>query len=69
MKAKVIRVRDDSTLQIPKGWHTELVKGYRYQVRNGFRAEPCPGEAHSNAYIDNCSHCAPNWGVVAVQDD
>ncbi len=22
---------------------------------------PCPGEAHSNPHIDNCSLCAPNW--------
>ena len=25
---------------------------------------PCPGEAHSNAFIDNCMVCAPNWGQV-----
>lgn len=24
----------------------------------------CPGEAHSNAFIDNCSICAPRWGKV-----
>lgn len=22
----------------------------------------CPGEAHENAYIDNCMLCAPRWG-------
>lgn len=26
--------------------------------------EECSGEAHSNAYIDNCSLCAPRWGWV-----
>jgi hypothetical protein len=26
--------------------------------------EPCPGEAHTNAWIDNCGLCAPRWGVV-----
>lgn len=26
---------------------------------------PCTGEAHSNAFIDNCGLCMPRWGVVA----
>lgn len=26
--------------------------------------ERCEGEAHSNAYIDNCHTCAPRWGWV-----
>ena len=25
---------------------------------------PCPGEAHSNPFIDNCHTCAPRWGWV-----
>jgi hypothetical protein len=25
---------------------------------------PCSGEAHRNAYIDNCWSCAPSWGWV-----
>ena len=24
----------------------------------------CDGEAHSNAYIDNCMVCAPRWGFI-----
>ena len=28
------------------------------------RLIPCPGEAHRNAFIDNCGHCAPRWGEV-----
>ncbi len=24
--------------------------------------DPCDGEAHSNAFIDNCMICAPLWG-------
>jgi hypothetical protein len=24
----------------------------------------CTGEAHSNAFIDNCMACAPRWGFV-----
>lgn len=24
----------------------------------------CTGEAHSNAFIDNCMVCAPRWGFV-----
>ncbi len=27
---------------------------------------PCPGEAHSNAHIDHCMLCAPEWGVIEV---
>lgn len=26
----------------------------------------CPGEAHSNPYIDYCALCAPGWGLIAV---
>lgn len=25
---------------------------------------PCTGEAHRNAFIDNCMQCAPRWGLV-----
>jgi hypothetical protein len=25
---------------------------------------PCPGQAHSNPWIDNCLLCAPRWGVT-----
>lgn len=27
---------------------------------------PCPGEAHSNPFIDNCGVCMPRWGLVEV---
>lgn len=30
--------------------------------------EPCGGEAHSNAYIDNCSRCSPRWGFVGPKE-
>jgi hypothetical protein len=26
----------------------------------------CPGEAHSNPYIDHCMTCLPNWGRIAI---
>lgn len=26
--------------------------------------EVCDGEAHSNAFIDNCGRCMPRWGFV-----
>lgn len=29
--------------------------------------EHCPGEAHSNAFIDNCGHCAPRWGLIGPE--
>jgi len=25
---------------------------------------PCTGEAHGNAFIDNCMVCMPRWGWV-----
>lgn len=28
--------------------------------------EPCGGEAHSNAFIDNFMRCAPRWGWVGT---
>lgn len=27
----------------------------------------CTGEAHSNAYIDNCGVCAPRWGWLGEE--
>lgn len=31
--------------------------------RTRYRLTVCSGEAHSNAFIDNCGQCAPFWGV------
>jgi hypothetical protein len=28
----------------------------------------CGGEAHSNAFIDNCMRCAPRWGFVGKKE-
>ncbi len=30
--------------------------------------EPCGGEAHSNAFIDNCHRCAPRWGFIGPRE-
>ena len=30
--------------------------------------EVCGGEAHSNAFIDNCMRCAPRWGFVGAKE-
>lgn len=38
------------------------------QVKKGYHLIPCPGEAHSNPYIDNCMLCAPRWGLIEVLD-
>ncbi len=38
---------------------TELLESYGLKP-----LQPCGGEAHSNAHIDNCSLCAPRWGFV-----
>jgi len=33
----------------------------------GRKLVPCPGSAHENeAYVDNCSICAPRWGWIEV---
>jgi len=32
----------------------------------GMRLVDCPGEAHSNPYVDNCLRCAPRWGKVEI---
>lgn len=32
-----------------------------------YQLDPCPGEAHANAFIDNCSLCAPLWGWLVVR--
>lgn len=33
-------------------------------ARAGYRLIKCDGEAHSNPHIDNCSRCAPRWGLM-----
>jgi len=51
----------------PKGWRIQVVGPDVLFVKLGFRAERCTGEAHSNAYIDNCGVCLNHcWGYVAV---
>ena len=35
-----------------------------YERAKTGRLEPCPGEAHTNPFIDNCALCAPRWGKV-----
>ncbi len=35
-------------------------------IKRNHRLIPCDGEAHSNAYIDNCTRCAPRWGWIEV---
>ncbi len=36
------------------------------KARKGYKLIPCPGEAHSNPYIDNCMLCAPRWGQIEI---
>lgn len=62
------------TRSAPRGWHFELIKGRGNPapliVRDGYHAVPCSGEAHSNAFIDNCGVCLHHiWGFVAVSDE
>ena len=30
---------------------------------------PCPGEDHSNAFIDHCGVCMPRWGVLEEYEE
>ncbi len=45
---------------------TELKTGVVYTLAKPEEAGDvkCPGDAHSNPYIDNCMICAPRWGIV-----
>ena len=35
-----------------------------YEQKKTGRMIPCPGEAHSNAFIDHCGLCMPGWGEI-----
>lgn len=37
----------------------------KYQLKPLAR---CTGEAHSNAFIDNCHACAPRWGFIGPKE-
>lgn len=52
--------------EIPKGREREA---RAHWVRDGFHLERCTGDAHSNAFIDNCGQCMPLWGTVAVPNE
>ncbi len=39
-----------------------------YQLQATGRMVPCPGEAHSNPWIDNCMICAPKWGEIPERE-
>lgn len=44
---------------------TDAGRKYPLVVREVIGEEPCPGEAHSNAFIDNCGCCLNHrWGFV-----
>lgn len=53
---------DGSTMDIEKNELTKI----RETLAKCF--VPCTGEAHSNAFIDNCMCCAPRWGKVVNHD-
>lgn len=40
-------------------------------LRQRFGLEPfesCPGQAHENPHIDNCTTCMPRWGVIGERE-
>lgn len=67
-KRLAFHVSDERPERWP-GFRVVQVRGSDYWVRAGYRLEDCPGEAHRNAHIDNCSRCAPLWGVIVTPDD
>lgn len=36
----------------------------RIEAFYGLVTTACPGDAHSNPYIDTCLTCAPRWGFI-----
>lgn len=75
--ARKLNIKRAGALEIanksaPRGWHYERIEGKgnpaHVIVRDGYKAERCEGEAHSNAYIDHCMECLNHvWGVVAIE--
>lgn len=68
MKQNIKQLKPKTPFNARKGWHHEYLDDAELLVRDGYKAERCTGEAHSNPHIDNCGQCAPLWGVVAVKD-
>jgi len=48
----------------PLGIGIERARKNEAQRQPTGRMIPCPGEAHSNPFIDNCGTCAPRWGTI-----
>lgn len=61
--------RNDGSYGVPpKGWRRETHGKSELEIRNGYVAVACHGEAHSNAHIDGCSVCLQHaWGWRAVR--
>jgi len=39
------------------------------RIKHGLEPlEACPGEAHSDLFIDHCSQCAPRWGWLGKRE-
>ena len=54
---KVIEIEYNRGKRIEGHW-------FRLAPREETGLEPCPGEAHTNPFIDNCMICAPRWGEI-----
>jgi hypothetical protein len=51
----------------PRGFYRATYGGAELAVRIGYHLVPCDGEAHRNAFIDNCGQCLGHvWGWVAI---
>lgn len=71
--ARKIRLAPSSSWTSPplrRNEHLECCADTILSVRNGYHATVCTGEAHSNAFVDNCGMCMGHvWGFRAVKDE
>lgn len=66
---KMPRSKVAGMLDKVRQWLAEGVDAHEIERRMAMNfsvepLQPCDGEAHSNAHIDNCMCCAPRWGFV-----
>jgi hypothetical protein len=76
---KKLVIQPNRTQQTPpKGYHAEQqIPGSNEPapnkmmfVKNGYKLQPCQGEAHENPHIDYCLRCLDyTWGWVPVKDE
>lgn len=61
----------DKLRELAAGDHAPTLEELRDILYIQHRLAPlqrCTGEAHTNAFIDNCHRCAPRWGFVGAKE-